>query len=382
MKATLYSKVKVGATWGPLTSMLDSHVRKHALYSDSQSAVERTSTRHTQAHHDPISVLEDSRSEVLDIYRDTVRARQARGDETSVVTIGNFDGVHRGHQALLSLAGTLAGGEHRIIPMTFDPHPIRYFRPTSPAFELTTIEQRAQLLRAYGAHALFVLEFDELAANSSARDFVSTFLVDALGARHVIVGDGFRFAHKRSGTTDTLHELGQEYGFQAHVVEHVMDQGAPVSSTRVREHLRAGEVAIANALLTRPYFIGGVVVHGDARGRQLGYPTANTKTSNQVVIPDGIYTTTLRTEQFGALPACTYVGKRPTYEADNTRNIETFVLDYEGAAPLDLYDAQVTIDFHDFIRGDRAFRDSASLVEQMHVDVAAARAWHQQHASS
>lgn len=313
---------------------------------------------------------------MLDIYRDTVRASRARGDATSVVTIGNFDGVHRGHQALLNLASELAGAEHRIIPMTFDPHPIRYFRPDSPAFELTTIEQRAELLRAHGAHALFVLEFDELAANSSARDFVSTFLVDALGAKHVIVGHGFRFAHKRSGTTDTLRELGLEYGFQAHVVEHVLDQGAPVSSTRVREHLRAGEITLANALLTRPYFIDGVVVHGDARGRQLGYPTANIQSPNQVFIPDGIYTTTLRTERFGALPACTYVGVRPTYETDSTRNIETFVLDHDGDEPLDLYEANVTIDFHDFIRSDRAFPDSAALIEQMHIDVAAARAWH------
>ncbi len=329
----------------------------------------------------PFETIEKERDrKMATIYRTLKRAKSAI-NHPSVVTIGNFDGVHRGHQALLEFARTLAQDAAAVVPLTFDPHPVRYFKPDIPPFELTTIEQRAELLEAHGADAVVVVTFDEEIATLTPEEFVDQILIDALKATHVIVGKGFRFGHKRAGTTEVLINLCSTRGVGVTVHEPILDtehDSEVISSTRIRELVKAGEVDEIPALLGRPYTMWGEVVHGDARGRELGYPTANITTENEVLPPDGIYTTTLETPSFGPLEAITYVGRRPTYEGEEAqRNIETFVLRWERDEPLDLYEEHVGIRFHDFIRGDRAFDSSEELIEQMDKDVAEARRWHQ-----
>lgn len=294
----------------------------------------------------------------------------------NVVTIGNFDGVHRGHQALIATARELAR-DRRVVALSFDPHPVRFFRPELEPFELTTIPQRLELLEEHGADSALVVPFGEEIASKSPREFVQEILIETLRAEHVVVGEGFRFGNRRAGTTRVLEELGEELGFGVEVFEPVRDEGGVISSTRIREHVHAGRVEQIPALLGRPYTIRGVVVHGDARGRELGFPTANVSTPNGVLPPDGIYTTTLEAPApFGALAAITYIGHRPTYEHNGERNIETFVLEWSGEEPLDLYELEVSVAFHEFIRPDQAFESSEALIEQMERDVTQARAFH------
>ena len=312
----------------------------------------------------------------MQVYRTLERAEQEI-EGPSVVMIGNFDGVHLGHQALLQTGRALSSARAAIIPMTFDPHPVRFFRPDSPAFELTTIEQRAALLDHHGADAVMVLPFGKEIASLSPREFVDQILHQTLKAERVIVGEDFRFGHKRAGNTEVLKELCAERNIAVTIHPPVEVGGQIISSTRVREKVWGGKMRDVPALLTRPYEIAGEVIHGDARGRELGYPTANIESENRVMPPDGIYTTTLTSERFGALPAITYIGKRPTYEEDGARNVETFVLDWsEEKPPLDLYGQRVQIAFHDFIRPDKAFDTDEALIEQMDRDVASARRWH------
>ena len=312
----------------------------------------------------------------MQVYRTLERARQEI-EGPSVILIGNFDGVHLGHQALLQTGKALSSARASIIPMTFDPHPVRFFRPESPAFELTTIEQRAELLEHHGADAVMVLPFDKAIASLSPEDFVEQILQQALKAERVIVGEDFRFGHKRAGNTEILTQLCNERGIEVTIHPPIEVGGKVISSTRVREKVWGGKMRDVPALLTRPYAIAGEVIHGDARGRELGYPTANIESENRVMPPDGLYTTTLTSERFGALAAITYVGKRPTYEEDGARNVETFVLDWGEEKPkLDLYGERVRIAFHDFIRPDKAFDSDEALIEQMDLDVASARRWH------
>ena len=317
----------------------------------------------------------------MDVYRTLREAREA-GPQPSVVTIGNFDGVHRGHQALLERAGELAAGlepRARVVTLTFEPHPVRFFRPGREPFELTTLRQRLDLLAAHGAAAAMVLTFDEELSQLEPEAFVDQILVEALGTRGVVVGQGFRFGHERAGTTEVIEQLGQERGFELAVCEPVERHGQVISSTRIREHVRAGRVDQIPALLTRPYRIWGRVVRGDARGRELGYPTANVASENELLPADGIYTTTLTAGQpWGELPSITYIGQRPTYEEEATpgRTVETFVLGWPAGESLDLYERRVGIAFHEHLRPDRAFESSEALVAQMEQDVARARAWH------
>src|SRR3954452_13728707 len=193
-----------------------------------------------------------------------------------IVALGNFDGFHMGHQAVVGRAVARARAEGRpALVATFDPHPMRYFRPDSPWFRLTTMDQRARLLAAAGVDAMFVFRFDEDFAALSPEAFVRQWLVERLGAAGVVTGEDFTFGKNRGGKIGLLASLGTEHGFTAEAVAPVQEDGVTVSSSRIREALRAGDCETAARLLTRPFTIEGIVEHGDKRGRAIGWPTAN-----------------------------------------------------------------------------------------------------------
>lgn len=292
----------------------------------------------------------------------------------SVVTIGNFDGVHLGHQRLLDEVITLAAERDATpVALTFEPHPARFFKPDAPAFCLTTLEARARLLARYGVTTCAALSFDHAMAAMTPAQFFEQILRDGLGATHIVVGEDFHFGHKRAGTPAVLRELCEAQGVGLTLVPPVLVDGLPVSSTRVREAIRAADMAAAAALLGRPWAIEGPVIHGDARGRELGFPTANVACDNPLMPPDGIFVATLVSPRFGALPAINYIGQRPTF-GDGPRTVETFVLEWDDPRPLDLYGEDVRIELHRFLRPDARYESAEALMEQMARDVAQARA--------
>ncbi|MEA3052973.1 MAG: riboflavin kinase / adenylyltransferase, partial [Sphingomonadales bacterium] len=193
-----------------------------------------------------------------------------------IVALGNFDGFHKGHQAVVGRAVELARAQGRpALVATFEPHPMRFFRPDSPWFRLTPMEQRARLIEAVGVDAMFVFGFDAAFAALTPEQFATDWLARKIGASGVVTGGDFTFGKNRGGDVDLLRTLGAELGMSAEAVAPVTDEGEPVSSTRIRQALRAGDCETAARLLTRPFTIGGVVEHGDKRGRTIGYPTAN-----------------------------------------------------------------------------------------------------------
>jgi riboflavin kinase/FMN adenylyltransferase len=299
----------------------------------------------------------------------------AAGELTrSVVVVGNFDALHLGHRSLIARARELADGlGAEVVALTFDPHPVRYFKPDADPFLLTTIDQRFDLFEAAGVDAAVALEFDDALSHRSPEAFVQEILADALASAHVLVGQGWRFGYKRAGDTDALERLCAERGVGVTVMPPLEMLGALASSTRVRELARAGEVDRIPALTGIPLQLEGPVVHGDARGRTLGYPTANIAVGNELIPADGIYVATLSTEEHGDLPACAYIGSRPTFYEDGARVLEVFVIEHDG--PLDLYGAFARVALHARVREDRAYEGPEALRARMDLDVASARAW-------
>lgn len=291
-----------------------------------------------------------------------------------VVAIGNFDGVHRGHRDVLAraiaraeAAGTTAAA------LTFEPHPVRFFRPDAPAFRLTPAQQKHDLLQAAGVDVV-ALAFDADLASLSPTDFVETILHQGVGASCVLVGADFAFGKGRAGNVEVLRELAGARGIEVEVVPPFRLDGAVVSSTRIREALVQGDLEVVTHLLGRPYAILGRVIHGDARGRELGYPTANVATPNPLLPPDGIYAATMTLLEGtsagepagGCFGAATYIGTRPTFDEDGARTVESFLLDVEG---IDLYERPVELAFHARTRPDQRFDSAEALVAQMERDV-------------
>lgn len=290
-----------------------------------------------------------------------------------VVTIGNFDGAHIGHQAIFRVAADLAavhGVEH--VALTFHPHPVRYFRRDAEPFRLTPSQQRAELLLNYGLDAVVELEFGDALSALEPATFVDQILVDGLGAKAVVVGEDFAFGKGRAGSTDDLQELCDERGIETFVCDHLEADGQSISSTRVRDAIADGRMKDSTDLLGRPYRIRGQVVEGDQRGRALGFPTANIATSNRVLPPNGVYATTLHIAGATALPSITNIGVRPTFGGDDV-TVECFVLDHEGE--LDLYDREVELDLWMFVREERAFDAPDGLIRQIQKDVAQVEAY-------
>ena len=312
----------------------------------------------------------------------------ARG---SVVTIGAYDGVHLGHQAVLRLVSDLATARgHDSVCLTFDRHPAEVVRPESAPKQLTSLEQKLELLDETGfVDTTCVLTFDETRSREAAEDFVQQVLVDGLGARLVVVGADFHFGHRRHGNVKLLEQMGAELGFEVLGLGLVPIEGdatgLPYSSTHIRDLLAAGDVAGAAELLgkpPRPYEVRGVVETGDRRGRELGFPTANLAVPSRVCLPaDGIYAGWFVVAGDGdgdgdgeareELRACAIsLGRRPTfYEAAPVSLLEAYVLDFDG----DLYGEAVEVRFVERIRAEERFDSVDDLVVQMGRDVEAAR---------
>jgi len=292
------------------------------------------------------------------------------GVDRSVVTVGVFDGVHRGHrQVVTSAVWRAAEIAADPVVVTFDPHPMTVVRPEHAPRALATLDHRLQMLADLGVAAVLVLPFTAERAQQSAEDFVREVLVDALHARAVLVGEDFRFGHRAAGDVALLRELGTTYGFEVVAVPLAGD-GGRWSSTRVRELLAAGDVAAAAQVLGRPHRVKGVVVHGDHRGRELGYPTANLGPDDVSAIPaPGVYAGWLTRASGERMPAAISIGTNPTFGGTVVR-VEAYVLDRDD---LELYDETVALDFADRLRETVRFDDVDALLAQMADDVRRAR---------
>jgi riboflavin kinase/FMN adenylyltransferase len=293
----------------------------------------------------------------------------------TVATVGNFDGVHLGHQHVLRRAGEVARelGDLPVVVVTFDPHPMAVLRPDRAPARLTTLEARAALLAEAGADDLLVVPFDREVATWSPDRFVTDVLVDALHARAVVVGANFRFGTRASGDVATLVRLGREHDFTAEGI--ALDGGPQVwSSTYIRAALASGDVEAATQALGHPFAVRGEVVKGDQRGRELGYPTANVPTSAMRAVPaDGVYAGRLRRLDApgAALPAAISVGTNPTFDGERERRVEAYVLDRDD---LELYGVQVEVSFEARIRGMLRFESVEELIDTMRQDVERTRA--------
>ena len=294
----------------------------------------------------------------------------------SVVTIGVFDGVHRGHRLIVARAAEIAGNLGLpLVVVTFDPHPDEVVRPGSHPPLLCTPRYRVELLGSLGADAVCVLPFTQEFSQLPAEEFVRAVLVDGLHASAVVIGENFRFGHKAAGNVALLGELGEKYEFTAEGVALLTDGGGTVSSSRIRALLAAGEVAAAARELCRPHRVEGIVVRGHQRGRALGFPTANAAPPPNTAIPaDGIYAgwlASLDTDgtELERWPAAISVGTNPTFEGSD-RTVEAYALDRDD---LDLYGMHVAVEFTERIRGQVRFDSVDDLIAQMRQDVAVAR---------
>ncbi len=294
----------------------------------------------------------------------------------SVVTIGVFDGVHRGHRLIVARTAEIAAGLGLpLVVVTFDPHPDEVVRPGSHPPLLCTPRFRAELLGTLGADAVCVLPFTYEFSQLPAEEFVRAVLVDGLHAAAVVIGENFRFGHKATGNVALLGELGEKYEFSAEGVPLLADDAGTVSSSRIRDMLAAGDVAAAAIELCRPHRVEGIVVRGHQRGRALGFPTANAEPPPHTAIPaDGVYAGWLASldtdgSELERWPAAISVGTNPTFDGTE-RTVEAYALDRDD---LDLYGMHVAIEFADRIRGQARFASVDELIAQMHQDVDAAR---------
>jgi riboflavin kinase/FMN adenylyltransferase len=297
------------------------------------------------------------------------------------VTIGAFDGVHLGHQAVLRLVHDLAGARGlRATVLTFDRHPAEVVRPESAPKLLTTLEQKVELLEATGTvDEVAVLTFDAARSKEPAEQFVEEILASALQARLVVVGADFHFGYRRHGDVHLLQRMGKELGFETIGLGLVASPDGrsaspdtpPYSSTRIRELLAVGDVRGANAILGRPHEVRGPVERGDGRGRELGFPTANLSVPERVCLPaEGVYAGTFIALDGVERAAALSIGRRPTfYEEQGLLLLEAHVLDFGG----DLYGQAAKVRFHDFLRGQERFERVDDLVAQMGRDVEAVR---------
>jgi riboflavin kinase/FMN adenylyltransferase len=294
-----------------------------------------------------------------------------------VVTIGVFDGVHRGHQRIVGRAAEIGAQlSLPVVVITFDPHPDEVVRPGSHPPFLGTSRRRAELLAGLGVDAVCMLPFTYEFSQLGPDEFVRAVLVDRLHAAAVVVGENFRFGHRAAGDVALLAELGEKYEFTVEGVALLADDGVIIASTRIRELLAAGDVAGAARDLGRPHRVEGVVVRGHQRGRGLGFPTANLETLPHTAIPaDGVYAGWLASLDAGGSeverwPAAISVGTNPTFDGLE-RSVEAHALDRDD---LDLYGAHVAVDFAARLRGMVRFGSADDLVVQMRLDVDAARA--------
>ena len=286
-----------------------------------------------------------------------------------VLALGNFDGFHLGHQAVVNRAITLGFHERRpVVVATFDPHPVRYFKPDVPPFQLTTLDQRERLFAHAGADGMLVFNFDKGLATTSAEDFVGEVLGRQLGVAAVVTGTDFTFGRGRAGNAEVMRELGASHGIHAETVAPVILDGEPVSSSRIREALAAGDTATATHLLTRPFAVEAMVEHGDGRGRGFGYPTANVSLGCYQRPAHGIYAVRVRLDDSTEHAGVASFGVRPTFE-EREEFLEAYIFDWDG----DLYDRTIEIDLIAWMRPEAKFDRVDALIEQIGKDAAEAR---------
>jgi riboflavin kinase/FMN adenylyltransferase len=287
----------------------------------------------------------------------------------SIVALGNFDGFHLGHQAVVRRAIDRAFHERRpAVVATFDPHPVIFFKPDVPPFRLTTLDQRQALFDHAGADAMLVFEFGAALASMDAEAFVAEVLVDQIGAAGVITGDDFSFGKGRTGDPALLRALGERHGLAAEAVPQVLLEGQRISSGRIREALVDGDTGTATHMLSRDFAIEGVAQRGDARGRQLGFPTANVTLGDYQRPRYGVYAVRVTLDDGTEHPGVANLGVRPTFQPPQEL-LEAYLFGFEG----DLYGRRIEVALHAYIREERKFGDLDGLVAQMREDEAAAR---------
>jgi riboflavin kinase/FMN adenylyltransferase len=281
-----------------------------------------------------------------------------------VIALGNFDGFHAGHQAVVGRAVRHAKDEGRpAIVATFDPHPVRFFKPDVPPFRLTTLAQRLELFGAAGADAMLVLPFDATLAATTAEDFITELLLDRYGAAGVVTGADFTFGRGRGGDVVTLADHARRLGFFTEMVAPVDDSEEVVSSSRIRDALRSGDCATATRLLTRPFTVRNVVQHGDKNGRLLGFPTANLDMGNYLRPRYGIYAVTGRLPDGRILKGAANLGIRPSFDPPKEL-LEPHFFDFAE----DLYGQEIDVAFHAFIRPEAKYDGMDALMAQIAKD--------------
>ena len=296
----------------------------------------------------------------------TVPASLAGG----IVALGNFDGFHLGHQAVVgrAVARARAAGRPALVA-TFDPHPVRYFTPDAPPFRLTTLDQRAELFAAAGADAMVVFAFDAALASLTAAQFVEQRLIGCLAVGGVVTGEDFTFGKAKGGNVRVMAEIGAQAGFSVETVAAVALDGAAVSSSRIREALIAGDPREAARLLTRPFAIRGTVQHGDKLGRTIGYPTANIDMGKYLRPAYGIYAVRGRLPDGRVLAGAANLGIRPTFDPPKEL-LEAYFFDFAD----NLYGQEIEVELIDYLRPEAKFDSLAALTTQMDADCARARA--------
>ena len=287
----------------------------------------------------------------------------------SILALGNFDGFHLGHQAVVGRAVARAFHERRpVIVATFDPHPVRFFKPEVPPFRLTTLDQRQSLFAHAGADAMLVFEFGAALASMDAEEFVAEVLAREIGAAAVITGDDFSFGKGRKGDAALLAKLGPEHGVAAEAVAQVVLDGERMSSGRVREALVEGDTGTATHMLSRDFAVEGVVQRGDQRGRELGYPTANLELGDYQRPKYGIYAVRVTLEDGSEHPGVASLGVRPTFEPPQEL-LEAHLFGFDG----DLYGHRIEVALHAYIREERKFDSVEALVAEIRNDEAQTR---------
>jgi riboflavin kinase/FMN adenylyltransferase len=307
--------------------------------------------------------------QILRHYEDVPEALKG-----GVAVLGNFDGVHRGHQAVFAAGDAIAvNAGVPLVAVTFEPHPRSFFRPDDPPFRLTPFRNKSHHIEALGVDLLLVLHFDEGLHHVTADEFVSAVLVEGLGVSHVVVGYDFVFGYNRGGDTDFLRQAGEENGFGVTVVEPVSAPGSEIySSTRIRDHLRAGRPAEAATLLGRPFEFEGRVMHGNALGRDLGYPTANLTFGEYLRPAYGIYAVRVGMDEEDGLEwhdGVASFGIRPTIGEDEEPVLEAYIFDFSG----DLYGKHLRVQLIDYLRPEIKFDGLEALTAQIEEDCTTAR---------
>lgn len=293
--------------------------------------------------------------------------------EYPVVAIGNFDGVHLGHQAILAQAIERAQEKDGTsVVLTFEPHPMRVLHPEREFKLLNTFQVKMRLIEATGVDVAFSTEFSKAFAEQTPREFAKTFLHDKIGAKEIIVGKNFHFGKDRAGTVNDLIAFGKELGFEVIVQEPVVVEGIPVSSTRIRQLMQQeGNVGLAGKMMGRYYSMEGKVLHGDGRGKSLGYPTANFRLPNELLPKEGVYAArvaTLKAEGYMTLDGIVYIGSKPTFDKTEV-GMEVHLFDSND----DLYGKRLLVTFIEWVRGDEKFSDTDALVRQIGQDIEKAK---------